>query len=945
MTNTDNRAYVQQAFAGLLGVSMAQGVASAKSKFLSLAQFLAALIVVTFGVLTILASSDEPPIEKVPLNVVVDKDGVFLMEGDSVSVRVDTTTNNTQEILPYIEYIVAPVYRYDNDTLAQNLSAGYSFDYSVRTPDSPRAALLTIASQATTRPGIYLHDIAIKELPDRFKQNTVARLGLVVVPTGGAVKTSKVTRVDAGLVHSLALLEDGTVWAWGDNQHGQLGDGTLIDRNVPVPVQGLEVPVRDIAAGDNHSLALGEDGHVYSWGANDQSQLGISWIFDTTGAHSDCPEGYFDTDNRELTFSIARPVSTGFTKSSECFWGWDAILLENVVEIVAGDAHSLALQAGGPVLTWGDNAHGQLGRDTKGTWYAKPVESLPGTPVAVSAGTGFSLALLNDGTVLGWGRNNVRQLGSNTPVDHLIPVDIPFISGVQQIRSGDDYTVALVSGEPGFRGWGANSFGQLGDGTTDTRYQPVQTAAHLSIAGLAAGYGHTLAALVDGQVWTWGDNAFGQMAGAALQVPQSYPVHVPALDSASSVAAGQRHSLASHNVCGNVWSWGQNSFGQLGHGMTAFQNQETPLQVYGLGEAGIGVGCEVVLRVYQTTGGQVMSAPLGFEPPGCEGLCAAGFEVDAAVSLTASPVEGFEFARWRGDCAGEAEVIQLIMNESKNCFANYRPVASFTFDPASPQAGQEVIFEASELRDATVICYLWDFGDGSPPEATDDATAAHVYANAGNYDVLLRITYDGTQTIETTRSVTVAAAAPMVPQNVQTSAGDGQVTVSWDSVSGATLYNLYWNTTGNVNTADNLIGGVSTPHDHTGLTNGTTYHYVVTAIGPTGESAPSSEVSAIPTAGGVTFELSVQVYGVSGASGSVTSDPAGINCSTPDTCLYGFANGTVVRLTAIPAELNFFEGWGGTDPCDSTGVDGSGNHYCDITISQDMSIIAMFVGP
>ncbi|RLJ18470.1 hypothetical protein DJ031_10795 [bacterium endosymbiont of Escarpia laminata] len=185
----------------------------------------------------------------------------------------------------------------------------------------------------------------------------------------------------------------------------------------------------------------------------------------------------------------------------------------------------------------------------------------------------------------------------------------------------------------------------------------------------------------------------------------------------------------------------------------------------------------------------------------------------------------------------------------------------------------------------------------------------------------------------------------MSPQNVQASAGDGQVTVSWDSVSGATLYNLYWNTTGNVNTADNLIGGVSSSYDHTGLTNGTPYHYVVTAIGPTGESAPSSEISAIPTVGGVTFELSVQAYGLNDASGSVTSDPAGIDCNTPDTCLYGFAKGTVVRLTALPAESNFFEGWGGTDPCDSTGVDGSGDNYCDITISQDMSIIAMFFGP
>ena len=193
----------------------------------------------------------------------------------------------------------------------------------------------------------------------------------------------------------------------------------------------------------------------------------------------------------------------------------------------------------------------------------------------------------------------------------------------------------------------------------------------------------------------------------------------------------------------------------------------------------------------------------------------------------------------------------------------------------------------------------------------------------------------------------------VAPQNVSATADDGGVTVDWDTIGIATSYNIYWNTTGGVTTADNVINNIVypfIPYDHTGLTNGTTYYYIVTAVNAAVEGPPSSEVSATPAASVVTFTLEVQAYGITGATGNVISSPAGIDCDAgsplPNTCPYDFVNGTVVRLTAFPVAPNIFDSWGGTDsPSCILGVDGSGYNYCDITVFQDMSIMGMFGPP
>jgi alpha-tubulin suppressor-like RCC1 family protein len=184
---------------------------------------------------------------------------------------------------------------------------------------------------------------------------------------------SNVRSIAAGSSHSLALLENGTVMAWGENNYGQLGDGDFNSSYMPVVVSSLS-NVRSIAAGLHHSLALLEDGTVMAWGRNDYGQFGI------------------DTSNASSSVPVAVPG------------------LSNVRSIAAGSFHSLALLEDGTVMAWGYSADRRLG-----------VTYSPIGPVVVSglanvrsiaAGGSHSLALLENGTVMAWGRNNDGQLGT-----------------------------------------------------------------------------------------------------------------------------------------------------------------------------------------------------------------------------------------------------------------------------------------------------------------------------------------------------------------------------------------------------------------------------------------------------------------------------------------------------------------------------------------------------
>jgi hypothetical protein len=234
---------------------------------------------------------------------------------------------------------------------------------------------------------------------------------------------SDYTAIAAGKAHSLALKADGSLWGWGANDHGQLGNGTVTEQHFPKSITGKGYIA--ISAGFGHSLGLQENGSLWAWGQNTQGQLGDGGTKDR-----------YDPE----------------------FIGPD------YMAISAAGYHSMALKTDGSLWTWGSNYDGQLG---DGTTNSSVVPILIGTGyAAIAAGFRHNLALKTDGSLWAWGYNGRGQLGDGTLTGNLVPKQID--TGFIAVAAGQDYTVALKN-DGSVWAWGANWYGQLGDGTLAQR--------------------------------------------------------------------------------------------------------------------------------------------------------------------------------------------------------------------------------------------------------------------------------------------------------------------------------------------------------------------------------------------------------------------------------------------------------------------------------------------
>jgi alpha-tubulin suppressor-like RCC1 family protein len=259
-------------------------------------------------------------------------------------------------------------------------------------------------------------------------------------------KLSGAQQVVAGQYHSLAVLSDATVRAWGFNDAGQLGDGTKITRNEPVGVVGLG-DVSAVSAGCDHSVALKTDGSVWSWGFNSTGQLG-------------------DGSNQDKS----TPVRVAG--------------LTDVVAVAAGCAHSMALKSDGTVWAWGFNFDGELGGASPSLVRNTPA-MIPtlGSVTAIAAGGFHSLALKTDGTVWAWGKNNMGQVGDNSTLNRNAPNKVN-VKQATEVAAGFDFS--LVLGYDGsISAWGNNNYGQLGVGTTSGNYLSAATVLDASGAPLS----------------------------------------------------------------------------------------------------------------------------------------------------------------------------------------------------------------------------------------------------------------------------------------------------------------------------------------------------------------------------------------------------------------------------------------------------------------------------
>ncbi|MDR2017583.1 MAG: hypothetical protein LBQ00_01675 [Syntrophobacterales bacterium] len=222
---------------------------------------------------------------------------------------------------------------------------------------------------------------------------------LTMIPMTATSASAAQFPIVAGVHHSLALTGDGTVWAWGDNTYGQLGDKTTTSKNIPVQVKVESIIA--LAAGAHHSLALTKDGTVWAWGDNAYGQLG-----DGTTAQKNTPVPVYQPPQK---LSLIKPPP--FTA------------------LAAGADHSLALKEDGTVWAWGRNNNGQLGDGTTAQKNT-PVQAQVKGVIALAAGADHSLALLppqmkcGSGPLLAWGDNAYGQLGDGTTASTNTPVPV-----------------------------------------------------------------------------------------------------------------------------------------------------------------------------------------------------------------------------------------------------------------------------------------------------------------------------------------------------------------------------------------------------------------------------------------------------------------------------------------------------------------------------------------
>lgn len=474
-----------------------------------------------------------------------------------------------------------------------------------------------------------------------------------------------IVQVAAGGQHKCALIADGTVYCWGSNSVGQLGNGGVADSPVPVKVSGISNAVGISASPrSSHTCAVLASGDVRCWGAGNVGQLGNG-----VAANSNVPVMVSGISGAISVVAGSEYSCASMADGTAKCWGGDfngelgdggggsdanslvpktVAGLSEVTKLTAGFTHACAIMRDGTLTCWGDNYYGALGAGV-GMSYVLPtkVNGLTGV-VAAAAGNMFTCVVLNDGSVscLGDGYGST-------------PKKVDGLTGVTAIGAADNYCVLFSDDRIGCRGDGTNNSST----SLLVFLEGATTATSLSVGD----YGGC-AVLRDTSAKCWGNNGAGEI-GNGLVYFSPMPKRVVAVRNALSIAAGGSESLtqlgASEHSCatlvdGSVQCWGSNVFGVVGDGEFSYAAVSTPVPVVGINNAsqvaaGYAQTCALMRTGDAKCWGQGQEGEIGGSPP---------------ISYSPTPVAVSGVSNAKSIAAGGFHNCALIADGSVKCWGN-----------------------------------------------------------------------------------------------------------------------------------------------------------------------------------------------------------------------------------------------------------------------------------
>ena len=352
--------------------------------------------------------------------------------------------------------------------------------------------------------------------------------------TGGGGGTDVIVnnndcKLSVGPYFSAMVTEDGSLYTWGKNGFGELGNGTTTNSAIP---EKIMENVEAVSVGVNHGAAITEDGSLYTWGCNYWGELG----------------GGTKINSRPNPEKI----------------------MDNVKSVSVGGEDSAAITKDGSLYTWGYNYLGQLGTGGVSYHECPNPEKIMDNVRSVNIGENTSAAITEDGSLYTWGWNDQGSLGNGSTIRWENATPMKIMDNVKLV-SVDGLNGAAVTEDGSLYTWGANDYGQLGNGTTTDSAIPVKVMDNVKSVSLGCSY--IAVVKEDGSLYMWGKNDHGQL-GNGTTTDSAIPIKI--MDNVKSVSIHRYHS-ATITEDGSLYTWGDNSYGQLGDGTTT--DSLTPIKI------------------------------------------------------------------------------------------------------------------------------------------------------------------------------------------------------------------------------------------------------------------------------------------------------------------------------------------------------------------------------